>query len=63
MKTLQDVPRAAEGEDLDFATFDHLEAYRRHGPIYRVGFRGEDWVCLGGLEVNDLAWRTPDSWS
>ncbi|MDQ8205481.1 cytochrome P450 [Pelagicoccus sp. SDUM812003] len=43
-------------------TFDHLGAYRALGPIYTVHFRGEPWVCIGGLEANAMAWRNPDLW-
>nr|WP_246462795.1 cytochrome P450 [Pelagicoccus albus] len=32
------------------------------GPIYTVQFRGEKWICLGGMEANDVAWRNPDMW-
>lgn len=54
------------GIDLEDAqgldAFDHLSAYRALGPIYTVQFRGEKWICLGGLEANDAAWRNPDTW-
>lgn len=63
MKSLHDIPRADAGEEIDLNSFDHVAAYLAHGPIYKVRFRGEDWVCMGGLDANDLAWRTPDSWS
>lgn len=43
--------------------FDHLRAYRELGPIYRVRFRDDDWIVIGGLEANELAWRNPDAWS
>ncbi len=42
--------------------FDHLTAYRRLGPIYRLQFRGERWVALGGMDANEAAWRNPDQW-
>lgn len=50
---------ASEGLD----SFDHLAAYRKLGPIYSVQFRGEKWICLGGMEANDAAWRNPDMWN
>jgi cytochrome P450 len=34
----------------------HLEAYRRHGPIYRTTFFGHETLCLGGLDANDFIW-------
>lgn len=43
-------------------TFDHLTAYRRLGPIYRLTFRGETWVAIGGMDANEAAWRNPDQW-
>lgn len=43
-------------------TFDHLGAYRALGPIYSVQFRGEPWICIGGLEANEIAWKNPDIW-
>lgn len=43
--------------------FDHLTAYRKLGPIYRVAFRGADWACVGGLEANSWAWGHPDRWN
>jgi len=43
--------------------FDHLGAYRKLGPIYSVDFRGEKWVCIGGLDANAAAWRNPDIWN
>jgi cytochrome P450 len=42
--------------------FDHLQAYRRLGPIYQLQFRGERWVAIGGMEANEAAWRNPDQW-
>lgn len=52
-----------EGEDAEgLESFDHLGAYRELGPIYTVQFRGERWICMGGLEANDAAWRNPDTW-
>ena len=53
-------------EDVTFANDPigyHLEAYRRHGPIYRTRFRNEMWVAIAGIEANDLAWSDPDVWS
>ncbi|MCB1122233.1 MAG: cytochrome P450 [Verrucomicrobiae bacterium] len=43
--------------------FDHLTAYKKFGPIYRVSFRGEDWACVGGLQANEWAWGHPDRWN
>jgi len=43
--------------------FDHLQAYRRLGPIYRLRFRGEEHVVIGGMDANEAAWRNPDLWS
>lgn len=43
--------------------FDHLGAYEKLGPIYSVEFRGERWVCIGGLEANAAAWKNPDIWN
>ncbi|MFM7553822.1 MAG: cytochrome P450 [Verrucomicrobiota bacterium] len=43
--------------------FDHLQAYRRLGPIYQLGFRGERHVVIAGMEANEAAWRNPDQWS
>ena len=43
--------------------FDHLQAYRRLGPIYQLQFRGERHVVIAGLEANEAAWRNPDQWS
>ncbi|MCZ6673469.1 MAG: cytochrome P450 [Verrucomicrobia bacterium] len=43
--------------------FDHLTAYEKLGPIYRVFYRGEDWVCVGGLKANEWAWGHPDRWN
>ncbi|EDY81477.1 Cytochrome P450 superfamily [Verrucomicrobiia bacterium DG1235] len=49
-----------EVEGLD--SFDHVGAYRKLGPIYSVMFRGEKWICMGGVEANEVAWRNPDMW-
>lgn len=43
--------------------FDHLQAYRRLGPIYQLSFRGERHVVIAGMEANEAAWRNPDQWS
>ena len=43
--------------------FDHLQAYRRLGPIYQLQFRGERHVVIAGMEANEAAWRNPDQWS
>jgi cytochrome P450 len=51
-----------DGAD-ELEQFDHLTAYRKLGPIYRVAFRGEDWACIGGLEANGWAWGHPDRWN
>ncbi len=40
-----------------------LNAYRKAGPVFTTEFRDEIFVILAGLEANELAWRTPDSWS
>ena len=53
-------------EDVNFAKDPinyHLTAYRRYGPIYRVCFRNQTWVAMGGLAANDFAWRNADVWS
>lgn len=41
----------------------HLDAYRRHGPIYRTQFRNQEWVAIAGIEANDLCWTNADVWS
>jgi cytochrome P450 len=41
----------------------HLDAYRKHGPIYRIQFRNQEWVAIAGLEANDLCWTNADVWS
>lgn len=51
------------GAQTELEQFDHIKAYRRLGPIYRLRFRGETWVALGGMEANDAAWRNPDQWN
>ena len=43
--------------------FDHLQAYRRLGPIYQLRFRDERHVVIAGMEANEAAWRNPDQWS
>ena len=48
---------------LELDQFDHLGAYKKLGPIYSVEFRGERWVCIGGLEANAAAWKNPDIWN
>ena len=78
LRTLDDLPlyvtaAADEGRDQDFSNEDvnyakdpvgyHLRAFRKLGPIYRIKFRNETWVAIGGLEANDFAWRNPDLWS
>ena len=78
LRTLDDLPlylTAAADEDADqgFSNEDvnyaknpvgyHLRAFRELGPIYRIKFRNEMWVAIGGLEANDFAWRNPDLWS
>jgi cytochrome P450 len=50
-------------EHSELEQFDHLTAYRELGPIYRVFYRGEDWVCVGGLKANEWAWGHPDRWN
>ena len=52
----------SENQD-EFEQFDHLTAFRELGPIYRVFYRGEDWVCVGGLKANEWAWGHPDRWN
>jgi hypothetical protein len=54
---------STDGPPPSLDQFDHLRAYRELGPIYKVRFRDEDWVVIGGLDANDLAWRHPDAWS
>lgn len=51
------------GEIKELEEFDHLGAYRALGPIYSVQFRGEPWICIGGLEANAAAWKNPDIWN
>ncbi len=78
LKTLDDIPvyetapdgRRREGrfslEDLHFAKDPiryHVNAYRRHGAIYKCWFRNQEWVAIGGHDANDFAWRQPDIWS
>jgi len=53
-------------EDVAFAEDPigyHLDAYRKHGPIYRTQFRNQEWVAIAGLEANDLCWTNADVWS
>ena len=53
-------------EDVAFAEDPigyHLDAYRRHGPIYRTRFRNQEWVAIAGIEANDLCWTNADVWS
>lgn len=68
-----DLLRRVPSYEIDFAgldatqaqgleSFDHLAAYRKLGPIYSVQFRGEPWICIGGMEANEAAWRNPDLW-
>ena len=52
-----------EASHVGLDQFDHLGAYKKLGPIYSVGFRGERWVCIGGLEANAAAWKNPDIWN
>jgi len=40
-----------------------LRAYREAGPVFRTAINGETAVILAGTDANELAWRTPDSWS
>lgn len=78
LRTLEDLPLyvtavADEDKDQEFSNEDvnyakdpvgyHLRAFRELGPIYRIKFRNEMWVAIGGLEANDFAWRNPDLWS
>ncbi|MEM9160307.1 MAG: cytochrome P450 [Verrucomicrobiota bacterium] len=51
------------GAPVGLEQFDHMGAYEALGPIYSVDFRGEKWVCIGGLEANAAAWRNPDMWN
>jgi cytochrome P450 len=51
--------RAARRNPFQF----YLDGYRRHGPIYRMRFRGRLRTVLGGLEANDFIWRKPENWS
>ena len=50
----------AEEDELE--QFDHISAYKKLGPIYRVQYRGEEWACVGGLKANEWAWGHPDRW-
>lgn len=40
-----------------------LAAFREAGPVFETEFHDESFVILAGLEANEQAWRTPDSWS
>ena len=40
-----------------------LAAYRQAGPVFETEFHGEPFTILAGLDANEAAWRTPDSWS
>ncbi|MDQ8185598.1 hypothetical protein [Pelagicoccus sp. SDUM812002] len=51
---------SVEAAGLD--SFDHLSAYRKLGPIYSLQFRGERWICMGGVDANAAARRNPDMW-
>lgn len=69
-ETLADLPSyekdfsgAQVDGDSGLDQFDHISAYRSLGPIYSVQFRGEKWVCIGGLEANAAAWKNPDIWN
>jgi cytochrome P450 len=65
-RSLDDLPAYEElglpGAQAELEQFDHLAAYRRLGPIYRLNFRGERWVAMGGMEANEAAWHNPDQW-
>jgi len=56
-----DIPTSGQPEELE--QFEHLTAYAKLGPIYRVHFRGEEWACVGGLDANEWAWGHPDRWN
>ena len=58
-----DFAGSGEGAPVGLDQFDHLGAYKKLGPIYSVEFRGEPWVCIGGLEANAAAWKNPDIWN
>ncbi|MEM8868171.1 MAG: cytochrome P450 [Verrucomicrobiota bacterium] len=40
-----------------------LKAYKEAGPLFVTEVNNKEEVCFGGLEANDLAWRSPDNWS
>ncbi|MGJ3241740.1 MAG: cytochrome P450 [Opitutales bacterium] len=39
-----------------------MKPYRELGPIFRMRFRGEEVVCLGGREANKAVWKHHDWW-
>lgn len=69
MATLFEIPhynslRLADSRGkTEMELFDHMAAYRGLGNIFRVNFRGEDWVCVGGLKANEWSWGHPDRWN
>jgi cytochrome P450 len=69
MATFEEIPHydtlglTAGDHPTELEQFDHLAAYQKLGPIYRVFFRGEEWACIGGLQANDWAWGHPDRWN
>jgi cytochrome P450 len=66
MRSVEELPAyeslGLDGARAELEQFDHLQAYRRLGPIYQLQFRGERWVAIGGMEANEAAWRNPDQW-
>jgi len=40
-----------------------LEAYRKEGSVFRTEVNGIEEIVFGGLDANEKAWRSPDSWS
>lgn len=42
--------------------FSFLEAYHRHGPIFRARHIGREVIFMGGLEANEAIWGNNDYW-
>jgi cytochrome P450 len=40
-----------------------IAGYRAHGPVFRVRYRGRDWVVIAGQDANDFFWQNPLNWS
>lgn len=66
-RSIDELPRYEDlglpGERDGLEQFDHMEAFRRLGPLYQLRFRGERWVAMGGMDANEAAWRNPDQWN